>query len=96
MIPYSLPEEKDFLKQYAELLGDQVAMRVIDRDAIISKDEAIKFAEFFWNAVDRSNQEDEKNGSSSEYILEKIIVTLMAYFNSSCFNAEWELVVDRR
>lgn len=96
MIPYSLAEEKEFLLRYAEMLGDNTAKEIIRRDAINSKAEAIHFAEFFWNAVDLSNSEDEKNGSSSEYILEKIIITLMAYFNSAGFNDEWELVVDRR
>lgn len=96
MIPYSLAEEKEFLMRYAEMLGDNAAKEIIKRDAISSKDEAIHFAEFFWAAVDLSNDEDKKNGSSSEYILEKIIITLMAYFNSAGFNDEWELVVDRR
>ena len=96
MIPYSLSEEKEFLLRYAEMLGDSAAKEIVQRDAITSKDEAIHFAEFFWNAVGLSNREDEKSGSSSEYILEKIIITLMAYFRSAGFSDEWELVVDRR
>lgn len=96
MIPYSLPEEKVFLLRYAELLGDKIAEEIIKRDSVNSKKESLHFAEFFWNVVDLSNQEDARNGGSSEYILEKIIITLMAYFNSSGFNEEWEMVVDRR
>ena len=96
MIPYSLPEEKEFLLRYAELLGDELSKEIIKRDSINGRNEAIHFAEFFWNAVDLSNKEDEKTGSNSEYILEKIIMTLMAYFNSAGFNDEWEVIVDKR
>ena len=45
--------------------------------------------------VDASNEEDNKNGGNSEYILEKIIITFMAYFRSSGYENEWEEIADK-
>ncbi|GLS25505.1 hypothetical protein GCM10007877_12190 [Marinibactrum halimedae] len=45
--------------------------------------------------VRESNKQDEKTGDNSEYILEKIIITLMAYYRSSGFEEEWEEVSDK-
>lgn len=96
MIPYRLPQEKETLLHYADLLNDITARRIIENDAIRSADEAIHLAQFFWQMVDQSNIEDAKSGNSSEYILEKIIITLMSYFRSSGYEEEWERVSDER
>lgn len=96
MIPYSLPEEKKFILHYAKLLGDSLAEQIVTRDSVRNKHEAVHLAEFFWRMVDRSNEEDRKNGDNSEYILEKIIITFMAYFGSSGYDSEWEAVLDKR
>ncbi|MDQ4426203.1 hypothetical protein [Thalassolituus sp.] len=95
MISYRLPEEKTTLLHYAKLLGDLKSEEIIRRGELNSREEAIHFAEFFWRVVKESNHEDEKNGNNSEYILEKIIISLMAYFRSSGFEDEWEEVSDR-
>lgn len=96
MVPYRLPQEKQTLLHYATLLNDQVAKRIINEDVIKTAEDAIKFAQFFWKMVDESNVEDKKSGNSSEHILEKIIITLMAYFRSNGFEDEWERVSDER
>ena len=83
MIPYQLPEEKEIISHYAKLLGDTKTEKIISRDKLQSKEEAVHLAKFFWNMVNASNKEDEKSGSNSEYLLEKIIITFMAYFRSS-------------
>lgn len=44
--------------------------------------------------TESSNQE-KANNEKSECILEKIIVTLMAYFRSPGYKEEWEMVLDR-
>ncbi|WP_444922373.1 hypothetical protein ACJJID_08705 [Microbulbifer sp. CnH-101-G] len=95
MINYKLPEEKEFLLHYAELLNDKKSLEIINSGSLANKEEAIHFAEFFWRTVCESNKQDEKQGESSEYILEKIIITLMAYFRSAGYEDEWEEVTDK-
>ncbi|WP_226647724.1 hypothetical protein [Microbulbifer variabilis] len=95
MINYKLPEEKEFLLHYAELLTDKKSLEIINSGSLVNKEEAIRFAEFFWRTVSESNKQDEKKGESSEYILEKIIITLMAYFRSAGYEDEWEEVTDK-
>lgn len=94
MIPYKLPEEKAFILRYAKLLNDDRAESIVIRDCIQSEDEAEHLARFFWKMVERSNQEDKKNDDNSESILEKIVITLMAYYHSSGFEEQWETVSD--
>ncbi len=94
MIPYRLPEEKETILHYATLLNDEVTEEIIRRDSLQNKVEAIHLAKFFWHMVELSNKEDKKNNDNSEYILEKIIITFMAYFRSSGYETEWELISD--
>lgn len=95
MLPYTLTEEKETILHYAKLLGDATTEAIIQQDELRSRDEALHLAGFFWRMVAASNTEDEKTGSGSEYILEKIIITLMAYFRSAGYEAEWEEVADK-
>jgi len=95
MIPYKLHEEKETILKYAKLLNDETTESIIRRDEILNKEEAIHLAEFYWKMVDASNEEDKKTGYNSEYILEKIIITFMAYFRSSGYEDEWEEVSDK-
>ncbi|WP_370980780.1 hypothetical protein [Agaribacterium sp. ZY112] len=96
MIPYTHNQEKETLIHYANLLSDKVAKDIIDRDQLSSSQEALHLANFYWDMVEKSNEEDAKTGESSEYILEKIIITFMAYFRSSGYESEWEEVTDKR
>jgi hypothetical protein len=96
MIPYKLPEEKETILKYANLFDDSITKLIIERDAVSNKEEAVRLANFYWEMVGASNEEDEKTGDNSEYILEKIIITLMAYFRSSGYENEWEEVSDKR
>ncbi|CUS42475.1 MULTISPECIES: hypothetical protein [Thalassolituus] len=96
MIPYKHPQEKEMILRYVKLLDDSLAETIILRDSIESKEEAVHLAQFFWQMVDRSNIEDKESGENSEYILEKIIITFMAYFNSSGYENEWDEVTDKR
>ncbi|MGL6160181.1 hypothetical protein [Microbulbifer sp.] len=95
MIPYKIPEEKETLLFYAKLLGDRKSEAIIVRNSIENKQEAVHFAEFFWGMVRESNKQDEISGESSEYIFEKLIITLMGYFRSSGYEEEWEEVLNR-
>ena len=96
MIPYALPQEKETILHYADLLSDKTTKGIIEKDLLRSKEEAIHLANFFWNMVEESNKEDKRTGESTEYILEKIIITFMAYFRSSGYEDEWETVSDER
>lgn len=95
MIPYKLPEEKKTILKYAKLLNDKTTESIIERDAILNEKEAVHLAEFYWKMINASNDEDKKIGGNSEYILEKIIITFMAYFRSSGYENEWEEVSDK-
>jgi hypothetical protein len=94
MIPYSMPQEKETILHFADVLGDAVSKEIIGRDEVRTKEEAVHLAEFFWKMVEASNAEDSKSGHSSEYILEKIVITLMAYYRSAGYGDEWERVAD--
>lgn len=96
MIPYNLPQEKLTILHYADLLNDSLTKEIIENDRIKSEAAAEHLANFFWSMVDESNEEDKKTGESSEYILEKIIITFMAYFRSSGYEEVWEKVSDER
>jgi hypothetical protein len=95
MIIYKLPEEKEALLRYAELLDDPASLEILRRGFVKDKLEATHFAEFFWRVVAESANQDRVNNENSEYILEKIIVTLMTCFRSSGYEEEWEMVSDR-
>lgn len=96
MIPFQLPEEKQTLLHYAELLNDQPAKQIIEQDDVYDKKQAEHLARFFWRMAHASNDEDEKAGQSSEYILEKIIITLMGYYRSAGYEDIWETVSDEQ
>ena len=96
MIPYNLPQEKETILRYADILGDELTKNIIERDALQSKEEAVHLAKFFWEMVNASNEEDKKTSEGSEYILEKIIITLMAFFRSSGYEDEWEKISDQQ
>lgn len=95
MIIYKLPKERETFLHYAQLLDDPSSLEILQRGFVKDKQEAIHFAEFFWRVVAESAEQDKANNDNSEYILEKIIVTLMAYFRSAGYEEEWELVCDR-
>lgn len=95
MITYKLPQEKETLLHYAQLLEDASSLEILQRGFVKDKPEAIHFAEFFWRVVAESANQDKLNNENSDYILEKIIVTLMAYFRSAGYEEEWEMVSDR-
>jgi len=96
MIPYNLPQEKETVLHYASLLDDKLTKEIIESDLIKNEKQAEHLANFFWKMVDRSNIEDKQSGESSEYILEKIIITFMAYYRSSGYEEIWEDISDAR
>jgi len=96
MIPYKAPKEKEIILHYAKILGDSLAEEIVVRGSLQNKEEAIYLARFFWSMVDQSNIEDEDGDDKSEYILEKIIITFMAYSRSSGYETEWDTITEAR
>lgn len=95
MISWKLSEEKEMVLYYAKLLGDEETIKIIERDEIHSKKEASHVAEFFWRMMDKSNELQFKNDSvECEFLLEKVINTLMAYFRVYGYEAEWDAFAD--
>lgn len=95
MIEWRISEERDMVLFYAMLLNDEETIKIINRNEINSKEEALHVAEFFWKMVEKSNELQYKNDSiKCEFLLEKVINTLMAYFRSSGFESEWEAFAD--
>jgi hypothetical protein len=54
------------------------------------KPKAIHFAEFFWRVVAESANQNELNNENSEYVQEKTIVTLLAYFRFTVYEEVWK------
>lgn len=96
MIPYSREQERITILHYASLLSDNITKGIIERDMLSNREEALHLANFYWDMVEKSNEQDARYGDNSEYILEKIIITFMAYFRSSGYEKEWEEVTDSR
>lgn len=95
MITWKLNEEKEMILYYANLLNDEETKKIIARGEIISKEEALHIAEFFWKMVKKSNEVEYKNSPTEcEFLLEKIINTLMAYFRRAGYESEWEIFAD--
>ena len=96
MIPYSLTDEKDTILAYAELFNDKTTKKIIEKDSLQSNEEAIHLANFFWDMVRESNKLDKEKNTNSEFILEKIINTFMAYYRTSGYEQQWEEVADKQ
>lgn len=95
MITWKLNEEKEMILYYANLLNDGETKKIIERGEIINKEEALHIAEFFWEMVNKSNEVQYKNSPiECEFLLEKIINTLMAYFRRAGYESEWEAFAD--
>lgn len=90
-----MSEEKEMVLYYAKLLNDEETTKIIDRNEILSKKEALHVAEFFWRMVEKSNESQYKNDPvRCEFLLEKVINTLMAYFRRAGYESEWEAFAD--
>jgi hypothetical protein len=95
MIPYKTINEKQTILFYADRLNDPLTKLIVEKDQIENKEEALHIAQFYWKMVECSNQ-DEDNGHPNEcdVYLEKVLITLMAYFRSSGYEDEWEEFAD--
>jgi len=96
MISYTHQDEKKTILYYANLFNDKLTIDIIESDSIKNKDEAIHLAIFFWKMARTSNEEDKKTNTNSEFILEKIINTLMAYYRKSGYEKQWEEISDKQ
>lgn len=95
MIDWKLNEEKEMVIFYAGLLNDEETIKIIERNEILNKQEALHMAEFFWKMVEKSNEFQYKdNAVECEFLLEKVINTLMAYFRRAGYESEWETFAD--
>lgn len=96
MIPYTHADEKNTILYYANLINDERTKDIIERDSIKNTDEATHLACFFWEMARVSNEEDKRTSNNSEFILEKIINTLMAYYRTAGYEKQWEEVADKQ
>lgn len=95
MITYKFPEEKAMLLFYADLLDDLFAREIIEHGVIKNTEEARHLAGFYWRMVEHSNEVEYTEGPyRSDYLLEKIIITFMAYFRSNGYENEWDEFAD--
>jgi hypothetical protein len=95
MINWKLSDEKEMVIFYADLLSDEKTKEIIGRNEINSAEEALHVADFFWKMVEKSNEFQYKNDAvECEFLLEKIINTLMAYFRKAGYESEWEAFSD--
>jgi nitric oxide reductase large subunit len=95
MISWKLREEKEIVLYYAKLLNDDETIKIMDRNQILNKQEALHVAEFFWAMVEKSNEVQYNNDvANCEFLLEKVINTLMAYFRDAGYESEWQTFAD--
>lgn len=95
MINWKLNEEKEMVIYYANLLNDNETTKIIEHGEITNKEDALHVAEFFWKMVEKSNEVQYKNSPDEcDFLLEKVINTLMAYFRNSGYEDEWEKFAD--
>lgn len=70
MIIYKLPEEKEALLRYTQLLDDSTSLEILQRGFVKDKQEAIHFAEFFWRVVAESaRMQENSNPNRKKYDL---------------------------
>ncbi|PUA26682.1 MAG: hypothetical protein B0W54_23380 [Cellvibrio sp. 79] len=95
MIDWKSSTEKEMVIFYAGLLNDEKTIKIIERNEIVNKEEALQVAEFFWRMVEKSNEFQYKGDAvECEFLLEKVINTLMAYFRRAGYESEWEAFAD--
>ena len=95
MIEWKSSAEKEMVIFYADLLNDEKTIKIIERNEILNKEEALHVAEFFWRMVEKSNEFQYKGDPvECEFLLEKVINTLMAYFRRAGYESEWEAFAD--
>lgn len=95
MIGWKLNAEKEMIIFYAGLLNDEKTIGIVERNEMVNKQEALHLAEFFWKMVEKSNEIQYKDDAvECEFLLEKVINTLMAYFRSAGYESEWETFAD--
>lgn len=93
MIEYRFKEEKEIALHYAKVLGDDVALKVINEGSVSSKKEVEAIAKFYWEMVDFNIQETQSNSgkySDMEKWLERIYTSFHIYFNNNGYGDIWE------
>lgn len=96
MIPYKYPEEKIVALEFANLLGDEIATKILQKSFVESRDEAIHLSKFFWLMIARSAEGDVRLPceGSSEYWTEKLYNSIGGYLEKAGYGAEWNEEID--
>lgn len=92
MIEYKFKEEKEIVLHYATLLNDQLAMKILQKNEVDSKDEVQTLEKFYWDMVDLNVKESESGTeaySDMEKWLERIYTSFHIYLNNIGYGDAW-------
>ena len=99
MINFKFPEEKAYITHFAEKMGDQKALALIDAGEVGSEQDAVHLSLFFWRMVDQSIEDEEQDSprlfnETNEFWNEKIMYSISGYLQRAGFEHIWERVSD--
>lgn len=87
MISYSYPEEKEFIAFFSEKIGEPSIPKLLESNASISREEAIKISVFFWKMIDLGvelqNTEECPWPEGYEFWSEKVLQSVAAFLKQS-------------
>lgn len=97
MIEYRYEEERVVALFLADLLDDQLAKEILNKDYVSSKEEATHLSKFFWRMVNKSAEgvTDLPCEGSSQYWTEKLYNSIGGYLENSGYEKEWNEEVDK-
>ncbi|PUA27286.1 MAG: hypothetical protein B0W54_11835 [Cellvibrio sp. 79] len=97
MIPYKYAEEKTVALTFAVLLNDEITTKILQRNFVESRDEAIHLSQFFWRMIERSveNNIQLPCEGSAEYWTEKLYNSIGGYLEKAGYAAEWNEEIDK-
>jgi hypothetical protein len=100
MIKYQFPEEKEFILFFANKLSDDLIIKIINEERILTKEDAKHFSYFYWKMVDLSI-ELEKNeifpwSEGSEFWCEKVSHSIGGFLGRAGFGDVWDDVANEQ
>lgn len=100
MIKFRSPEEKEAVRHYAKVLNNKNIESILKNDGIKTPGEARELANFFWQMVDQTVSDSEKNlviagYTNLESLCEDIMQSLRSHFIATGHMDIWEEEADK-
>lgn len=96
MIEYKYSEEKTFALFIADELGDTLSRKIIEKDQVSSKEEAIHLSKFYWAMIDKSAEGISiPCEGSAQYWTEKLYNSIGGYLERAGYEDQWNDEIDK-